>query len=112
MNKKDNIRQKIDEAMSSMDDAQRATPKPFLLTRIMARMNIEKETSWERAGRLISRPAFAIAGLGALIALNILVLTLNHRSTNNSATEQTSFVTTGDFSTVNANINDIENPET
>jgi hypothetical protein len=111
MNKKDTIQQKIDEAMSSMDDAQRATPKPFLLTRIMARMNAAKETSWEKAGRLISRPAFAIAGLGALIALNILVLTLNHRSATNSANEQTSFVTTGDFSAANATINDIENPE-
>jgi hypothetical protein len=111
MNKKDNIQQRIDEALSSMDDAQRAMPKPFLLTRIMARMNAVKETWWEKTGRLISRPSFAIAGLGALIALNVLVFTLNHSSVSNSAAEQTSFVTTGDFSAANATINDIENPE-
>ena|ERR1700733_7610228 len=110
MNKKDNIQQKIDEAVSSLDDAQRATPQPYLLTRIMARMNEAKETWWEKTGRLISRPSFAIAGLGALIAVNVFVITLNHRSANN-AIDQASFVTTGDFSSTNITIDDIENSE-
>jgi hypothetical protein len=111
MNKKEAIQKMIDEALSSVDGAQRATPRPFLLTRIMARMNAVKETSWEKAGSFISRPSFAIAGLGALIALNILVITLNHHPANNATPEQTSFVTSGDFSAANATINDIENPE-
>jgi len=110
MNKKENIQQKIDATLSSMDNAQRATPQPFLLTRIMAKINAAKETSWEKTGRLISRPSFAIAGLSALILLNVLVITLHH-PTNNSSDEQASFVTTGDFSSANTTINDIVNSE-
>jgi hypothetical protein len=109
MNKEQNIQQIIEAALSSIDDAKRATPKPFLLTRIMARINAANETSWEKAGRLISRPSFAVAGLGALIVLNVLVVTLNHHSTNSQ--EPTSFVATGDFSSANITINDIENSE-
>ncbi len=39
MNKQDKINKLIEEALNSVDDAQRAEPRPFLLTRIHARMN-------------------------------------------------------------------------
>ena len=48
MNKNENINKLIEEALNSVDDVKRAAPKPFLLTRINARMRKETESAWEK----------------------------------------------------------------
>ena len=86
--------------MNSLDGADRATPRPFLLTRINARLNKETEGSWERAGRFIARPVVVIAGLCLIIAVNALVISTNRSAavdTTNVADQQSS--TADEFST-------------
>jgi hypothetical protein len=94
------IHQKVDETLASLDDAKQATPTPFLFTRVMARLQAAKETSWEKIGRLISRPSFAVAGLTTLIILNVMVLTFQHsKAANiNMKAQQTLQVATNYFS--------------
>jgi len=64
----------------------------------MARLQAAKESSWEKAGRLISRPSFAVAGLTTIIILNIMVLTFQHSKVNNIKAQQTMQMATNYFS--------------
>ena len=112
MNNKENIEKLIDEALSSVDGAGRATPRPFLLTRINARLSKTNENSWERAGRFIARPVVVIAGLCLIIAVNALVVSTNRSTaddTSNIADQQSS--TADEFSTTVATLYEIENTE-
>ena len=109
MKKKQYIHQKVDETLASLDDAQQATPTPFLFTRVMARLQSAKESYWEKAGRLISRPSFAVAGLTTVIVLNVVVLTLQHTKVTNLKTQQTVQMATNYFSSNDIAIDNNEN---
>jgi hypothetical protein len=69
-----------DEALNSLDGAGRATAKPYLLTRINARLQKQngKESSWDNALKFISRPAVALAGLCLVIGINAMVVSYNY----------------------------------
>jgi hypothetical protein len=105
----DHINRLVDDALGSADGAQRATPKPFLLTRIQAAMQRRQETSWDKAGRFIARPVVAIAGLCLILAINLAVI-LNS-SNKTSTQEETASANTDDFSSTMAVVYDIENNE-
>lgn len=90
MNRQEQINKLVEEAMSSMDDAQRAEPKPYLLTRINARMNKGTASVWEKAGWLITRPAVAFTGLCLIVLVNVFVVMNNKTPEPNIIAEQTS----------------------
>ena len=82
---KNKLEQLIEATINSVDGAERATPAPFLLTRINARMLAAKEESnsiWERASSFLSRPGFALATLAFIIVLNILLYSFKDGSGN------------------------------
>lgn len=108
---KADIDKMTDEALESVDGAKRATPRPNLFTRLMARMERQKESAWENAGRFIARPVVLVAGLCAIIAVNALVIAFNNsaQSTRTNITEQSA--TQDEFSTSIAVLYDIENTE-
>ncbi len=113
MNNKEQIEKMIEDALNSVDGIGRATPKPFLMTRINARMSATQETAWERAGRFIARPVVVIAGLFLVLGINALVVAFNNNSPaidNSTAVNQQAFAS-DDFSTNTAKLYDIENPE-
>jgi hypothetical protein len=113
MNNKEHIDKMVEEALNSVEGAGRAAPKPFLLTRINARLNATTETAWERAGRFIARPAIVIAGLCMVIGINALVVAYNNNSTAADTTMATNqqAVASDEFSTNIAKLYDIENTE-
>ena len=88
MNKKQFFNQKIEAAISSIDEVNRATPKPFLLTRINARLGQAQDTVWEKAGWFIGRPAIAISGLIMIILINLSVIVFNRTESFSSTAEQ------------------------
>lgn len=97
---KNNIQQLINQAMDSMDNAQKAAPAPYLLTRINARMkNNEAGTAgfWERTLLLLTRPAVAFPALAFVFALNFWLITKSSDETNALATEY-KMVTNDDYS--------------
>jgi hypothetical protein len=47
MNRQEKINELIEQAINSTEGAARATPPPFLLTRINARLNKSTASSWE-----------------------------------------------------------------
>ncbi len=111
MNKNENIEKKIGDALSSLDGVERAAPKPFLLTRIHARMNREAtSTVWERAGSFLARPVYVIAGLCLLIGINLMVVLLSPKgeAEATASAEQVSG-NTDDYVAANTTLYEIEN---
>ena len=109
MYSKEHIEKMTDDALNSFDSADRARPKPFLLTRINARLNKEKNTIWETAIRFIARPAVVITGLCLIIGFNAFVVIYNYSATATTVTEQ--LITTDEFSASFATLDDLENIE-
>ncbi len=111
MNKKDHIDKLVEETLNSFDNSNRAEPKPFLLTRIHARMNKATESAWERAGWFIGRPAVAFSGLCLLILINLSVVVFNRESEPAATAEQSVQNQADEFSYTVATIYDIENTQ-
>lgn len=112
MNNNDHINKLIEDALNSVDDIQQAEPKPFLLTRINARMNNGTASIWEKAGWFITRPAVAFTGLCLIILINVMVMmNTGSLNTNNNNTEQVAVNSADELSSTVATIYDIENTQ-
>lgn len=111
MNKQEKINKLIDDALNSADHINRAVAKPFLLTRIHARMHKGKESVWEKAGWLIGRPAVAFTGLCLIVLVNIMVVLGNKPSTADYAMERSSQQQVDEFSYTVATIYEIDNTQ-
>ena len=77
-----NIDRRIEETLNSFDNIQRASPKPFLLTRINAQLNNKAKNIWEKTAFFISRPTVMLLGLSLVIAINLSVILINNFSKN------------------------------
>ena len=109
MNKQENINKLIEEALNSVDDVQRAEPRPFLLTRIHARMNKGTESVWEKASWFITRPAIAFTGLCMIVLLNIMVVMYNKTPDSTTVADQTAQAQADEFSFTAVTIYDNDN---
>ncbi len=97
MKTKQQLEQQVEAAMNALDGAEKAMPKPFLLTRIQAKLHAKQETIWDKCLYFISRPAIAIVVVGIVIALNVFVV-VNDNKTDETITDevQNSFTTDDD----------------
>ena len=111
MNREEHINKLVEEALNSVNDVTRAEPKPYLLTRINARMSKVTESFWEKAGRFVGRPAVAFTGLCMVLLVNVIVIVSNKSSIPGMATEQVTQNTTDEFSYTVATIYDNENAQ-
>lgn len=98
----------VDETLNSLDGAQRATTKPYLFTRLTAKMQRSKEGQWDNALRFLSRPAVAFACALLVVGINAAVFTFN--SGNSTAAEE-QYAVSEDYNTAVASLNYIENIE-
>ena len=110
MIKQERIDKMTDEALDSLDGAMRAEPRPYLFTRLSARMERQNEGAWENIGRFIARPAVVVAGFCMIIAINAAVIAFNNSNTGNTPVAEQS-TTQDEFSTSVASLYDIENTE-
>jgi hypothetical protein len=104
------INKLIDGALNSLDGAVRATPKPYLFTRLNARMQNERESNWDRAFKLISKPAVAFTVLCLVIAVNTMVVALNYTDKATAVPEE-QFVSVDEYNSSAAYLTDTENIE-
>lgn len=76
---KEDIDKKVADALSSLDDVERAEVSPFFYTRLKARMQKEEKGFWS----LFINPQFsmAVAGVFLLFCLNFYMM-INYKSTN------------------------------
>ena len=109
MKSEEQINRLIEQAINSVDGVQQAAPKPYLLTRINAKLEQQKGTVPERMLWFIGRPVIAISGLCLLIMINVLVIINNQPEGMNPITEQVQN-SPDEFSNTIATIYDNENP--
>ena len=104
MKKEEEINKLVDEALDSVNDISRAVARPYLLTRINARINKGSETVWDKAGWLIGRPAVAFTGL-------CIVFVFNSPSATVTATDQVAQSPADEFSYTVSTIYDFDNAQ-
>ena len=75
------VNKKIEDALQGLDGSHRAQPKPYLLTRINARMQQQADSVWDKTARFITRPVVAFAGLCSIVAINFFIVTSNSHIT-------------------------------
>ena len=107
------IEQLVEETISSLDGTRRAEAKPFLLTRVLARMRAEEAVTdniWTKAGAFLSRPGVAMAGLLLVVLVNAAIIISNMNEGTNAVVQQLS--TSKDEFAINViSIYDTENME-
>lgn len=71
-----NMEKLLEETINSFDGAKRAAVKPYLLTRILARLNKQEDVRgfWTKAAQFLSKPAVAISTFIIVIALNSILI--------------------------------------
>lgn len=97
----------INETMSGLDGAQRASAPPFLMTRIRAGLaKAPAQSAWESLYAFVSRPSVALAGILLVVTVNFLIiLQKQNRQQQDVVNTQTEQV---DVATQYNLINDIE----
>ena len=112
MKNNENIDRKIEAAFNSIDCIKRAIPKPFLLTRINARLGNQAKNFWDNAALFMSRPVVMVSGLCLILTINLTVLLQNKSSANNTVAERTvnTVAEEDEYSTTFATIDNIETP--
>lgn len=102
------LNKKIDDVMQSMDGIKRASPRPFLFTRLEARMQNERNI-WSRISSFVSRPVVAFACICFVLVINSMVILFSNNSSNSTPQQNADLVTADEYSQVSYNIYDFEN---
>lgn len=90
MNRSEN---KVDEILNSLDGMKRAEARPFMYTRVMARLQEDDVKSvWGRTVAFIARPAVAFACLAAVIVTNLFFVYDLEKSETETVTTSASSV--------------------
>ncbi len=99
----------IEEILNSLNNINRASPAPFLLTRIQARMNNQSSPAnlWSKLAGFISKPSVAMAAIVILLLLNITAITVRKQQGQKSSVTQ-SFSERDEFAITSVNMYDPE----
>ncbi|MDF2381137.1 hypothetical protein JMG10_06660 [Nostoc ellipsosporum NOK] len=73
-----------EEIMDSLDGIRRATPSPFLYTRVKARLQKEGRTIWERLGTFVARPVITVSTLVLVLIFNAVIVLNKEKSVESS----------------------------
>ncbi len=106
-------KQWLEETLRSLDGIQKASPAPYLLTRINARLQ-ERNTEqnfWSFLAGFISKPAVAMAGVILLIGLNVMIISLSNYSKKPTVSTQVNTDNRDEFALDISSIYEIENIE-
>ena len=99
----------IEDILNSLNNINRASPAPFLLTRIQARMN--NQTSpvnlWSKLASFISKPSVAMAAIVIVLLLNITAIAVRKQHGQKSSVTQ-SFSERDEFAITSVNMYDPE----
>lgn len=98
MNKMTDIQRRAEEAMESILNIGQATPPPFFYTRLMARIQRQEGSGWEKISKLISRPAIAFITVSTVLMLNVYVA-FNEASSPSGGPELSEVATADDLGT-------------
>lgn len=101
------INKKVDEALNSLDNIEKASPRPFFFTRLEARMQNEKNI-WSRISSFVARPVIAFTCICFVLIMNTMVILISNNSGNTLQTGS-ELATADEYSQVTTNIYEFEN---
>ena len=104
----DFLNKKVDEVMQSVDGIKRAAPRPFLFTRLEARMQNERNV-WNKLSSFVARPVIAFACICFVLIINAMVVLLSDTPANSLAPQGSELATADEYSQVSYNLYDFEN---
>ena len=104
------LHKKIEDAMHSLDGIKKASPRPFLFTRLEARMQSEKNI-WGRISSFVARPVIAFACICFVLVINFMVILLSNNSINSSSQQGNELAATDEYNQVSYNLYEFENPK-
>jgi hypothetical protein len=96
MNNKSENKNNVEEILNSLDHIQRATPRPFFYTRLMAKLD-RQSSQWEKVISFITKPAFAIAVIVLFLFLNIVILYNSSPKTTTTPQDDSSLAIENDY---------------
>ena len=99
---------KIDEVMHSMDNINRASPRPFLFTRLEARMQNEKNI-WVKLSSFVARPVVVFACICFVLIINAMVIFVLNPPGNSLAQQGNEMATADEYSQVSTTLYEFEN---
>jgi hypothetical protein len=102
------IHKKIDEVMQSIDGIKRATPRPFLFTRLEAAMANEKNV-WVKVSSYIARPLVAFICICLIIMINVMAVFFFRAPVNRLAQQANELANVDEYSQASATLYELEN---
>ncbi|MET0636290.1 MAG: hypothetical protein ABWZ25_09710 [Chitinophagaceae bacterium] len=108
MEKRDDMNEKVEGVMQSLDGIKRADPGPWFFSRLSQRLGSNPRSPWFYIGAFLSRPSVAISGVMAVLILN-LVLLLNQQSEVETASLPLNFSSENEYITASNSSYDYEN---
>jgi len=102
------IKNKIDAALSSVENVQRAAPSPFFYTKVMAKIRHAQPSLSERWSSFFLRPTIAFATICLVIVLNAFVIYSNITGSF-SLSDQTEMTLADEYGLATTSLYDIEN---
>jgi hypothetical protein len=102
------IHKKIDEVMHSMDSINRASPRPFLFTRLEARMQNEKNI-WVKLSSFLVRPVVVFTCICFVLMINAMVIFLLNTSDNSLVQQGNELANADEYTQVSATLYEFEN---
>ena len=108
MNNNEHINKLIHDTLNSLDGAGKATPKPYLFTRLNARMQNTNESIWDKVLGFISKPVIALTVICLIIAINATVAAFNYTGKSTAVSEE-QYISVDEYNSSVAVLNDIEN---
>ena len=108
MKNKLSINNKIDAALSSVENIQQVPPPSFFYTRLMGKISSSKLPLLEKFSTFLLQPAITFAAVCFIIIVNAFVLFYSN-SNNIAAANQTEVTSADEYSDVATSFYDLEN---
>lgn len=106
----EHIHKKIDEVLQSLDKINRASPRPFLFTRLDARMMHQKNI-WENLSSFVARPVVAFACICFVLIINTTAIFMSDNTNNSQPQQGNELATADEYSQVSSTLYEFENPK-
>jgi hypothetical protein len=106
--KEEFINKNVDAALNSLDKMERASPRPFLFTRLEARMQNERNI-WSKVSAFVARPVVAFACMCFVLVINAMVIFISNNSGGALSQPGSELATADEYSQVSSTIYEFEN---
>lgn len=94
--------------MQSMDNIKRASARPFLFTRLEARMQDEKNI-WGKLSAFVAKPVVAFACICFVLIINAMVIFLSNNPADYLVQQGNELAATDEYSQVSFTLYEFEN---